>query len=112
MAATLHGGFCHIFHHNHSHESNNSTTQHQHDEPENINVQAASLHVLGDFIQSIGVMISAVVIKIYVSRKSFGSHFSFKLVLLIVIKASGENCRPIAHVFILNHRSLHNTESF
>lgn len=33
----------------------------------NINIQAAVIHVLGDFIQSIGVFIAALVIKIYVS---------------------------------------------
>jgi Co/Zn/Cd efflux system component len=33
---------------------------------ENINLEAAFLHVLGDFIQSIGVIIAAVIIKIYV----------------------------------------------
>lgn len=33
----------------------------------NINIQAAVIHVLGDFIQSIGVFVAALVIKIYVS---------------------------------------------
>lgn len=33
----------------------------------NINIQAAVIHVLGDFIQSIGVFVAAIVIKIYVS---------------------------------------------
>lgn len=89
MAATLHGGSSHIFHHNHSHgsdilnhqEKNSSggdgvkelpidddfaTTQSE-CKSENINVQAAFLHVLGDFIQSVGVIIAAIVIKLYVS---------------------------------------------
>lgn len=35
-------------------------------EAENINVQAALLHVLGDFLQSVGVIFAAVIIKIYV----------------------------------------------
>lgn len=33
----------------------------------NINIQAAVIHVLGDFIQSVGVFVAAIVIKIYVS---------------------------------------------
>lgn len=91
MAGILHGGSCHIFHHNHSHgsdllihqrvrssgddemktlqidDSNIMTTQSE-CKSENINVQAAFLHVLGDFIQSIGVIVTAVIIKLYVSN--------------------------------------------
>lgn len=44
-------------HHGHSHDFASK----------NINIQAAVIHVLGDFIQSIGVFVSAVVIKYYVS---------------------------------------------
>lgn len=41
---------------------------HSHDfSSKNINIQAAVIHVVGDFIQSIGVFISAVIIKNYVS---------------------------------------------
>lgn len=47
----------HHLHHNHSHDFSSK----------NINIQAAVIHVLGDFIQSIGVFISAVIIKYYVS---------------------------------------------
>ena len=97
MASILHGGSCQIFQHNHSH-GNDSLNHHHHrhekrssgdDEmkkhpiddngslmttqseckSENINVQAAFLHVLGDFIQSIGVIIAAVIIKFYVSYR-------------------------------------------
>jgi zinc transporter 2 len=91
MAGVLHGGSCHSFHHNHSHgsdllnhqhsrssgddetkvlqidDNDIMTTQSQRKSAENINVQAAFLHVLGDFLQSIGVIIAAVIIKIYVS---------------------------------------------
>jgi Co/Zn/Cd efflux system component len=84
MAGILHGG------HNHSHDSdllihqksrsvggdemkaqqiehNSSVTTQSQCKSENINVQAASLHILGDFLQSIGVIVAAVVIKLYVS---------------------------------------------
>lgn len=44
-----------------SNESINETKQ-------NINIRAAVIHVIGDFIQSIGVFIAAIVIKIYVSN--------------------------------------------
>lgn len=92
MAFILHGGSCHISHHNHSHHHDSDLLNHQQarssgdDEmkvlqiddngimttqseckSENINVQAAFLHVLGDFIQSIGVIVAAVIIKIFVS---------------------------------------------
>jgi zinc transporter 2 len=55
MGCILHGG---SLSHAHSHE-------------ENINVRAAVIHVLGDLIQSIGVFISACVIKFYVSLIQF-----------------------------------------
>jgi solute carrier family 30 (zinc transporter), member 2 len=83
MAMVLHGSSCH--HHNHSHhghghrrssgddemkvlqiDDNDKTIQ---SEAENINVQAALLHVLGDFLQSVGVILAAVIIKIYVSQR-------------------------------------------
>ncbi|XP_047528073.1 zinc transporter 2-like isoform X1 [Vanessa atalanta] len=64
--------------HGHSHGGNNpvlnnkkersdsdaeSSSSHQHDHhAENINVRAAFIHVLGDFLQSFGVMIAAIVI--------------------------------------------------
>lgn len=35
----------------------------------NLNIRAAMIHVIGDFVQSIGVLISAVVIKIYPQAK-------------------------------------------
>lgn len=53
-------------HHNHSSYTNHSN--HSHDfSSKSINIQAAVIHVVGDFIQSIGVFISAVIIKYFVS---------------------------------------------
>lgn len=43
----------------HSHEENNKSTK-------NINIQAAMIHVIGDFVQSIGVLLAAILIKIKV----------------------------------------------
>lgn len=48
------------FHNNHSRHSHDLSSK-------NINIQAAVIHVIGDFIQSIGVFISAIIIKNYVS---------------------------------------------
>lgn len=39
------------------------------DPKQNINIRAAVIHVIGDFIQSIGVLIAAIVIKLYVSMQ-------------------------------------------
>lgn len=59
MGATLHG-------HGHSHSSSSSPSHgHAHEGPtseENINVRAAFIHVLSDFVQSLGVFIAALVI--------------------------------------------------
>ncbi|XP_055311123.1 proton-coupled zinc antiporter SLC30A2-like isoform X2 [Sitodiplosis mosellana] len=45
-------------------------SRHSHDfSSKNINIQAAVIHVIGDFIQSIGVFISAVIIKNYPNAK-------------------------------------------
>lgn len=53
MGATLH-------HHGHSHAGGGAG--HHHEEEENINVRAAFVHVLSDFVQSLGVFIAALVI--------------------------------------------------
>lgn len=54
--------------HHHQHASYSSHMNHTHDfSSKNINIQAAVIHVVGDFIQSIGVFISAVIIKYFVS---------------------------------------------
>jgi zinc transporter 2 len=46
----------------HSHASHDEHT-HDHDHQENLNIRAAFVHVLGDLVQSIGVLIAAIVIK-------------------------------------------------
>ncbi|XP_050305645.1 zinc transporter 2-like isoform X3 [Anthonomus grandis grandis] len=54
MGGVLHG-VCHA----HSHGPS------VHQGPENINVRAAAAHVLGDLLQSVGVLIAAVIIKVF-----------------------------------------------
>lgn len=98
MAVVLHGRSCH--HHNHSHGQHNVKPRRRasgddemkapaellqidvddkdktiQSEVENINVQAARLHVLGDFLQSVGVIVAAVIIKIYVSLSNVDGKF-------------------------------------
>ncbi|GMT32270.1 hypothetical protein PFISCL1PPCAC_23567 [Pristionchus fissidentatus] len=49
--------------HGHSHDgSESSDSGHAHKEAQNINVRAAFIHVIGDLIQSVGVLIAALII--------------------------------------------------
>lgn len=58
----------HHDHHHHNSSNIGNHSGHTHDfSSKNINIQAAVIHVIGDFIQSIGVFISAVIIKYFVS---------------------------------------------
>jgi len=72
-----HHGHSHDRNHNHSHGDESVVVDvvsgHSHEQaskqstsPKNINVKAAIIHVIGDFVQSIGVLIAAILIKIKV----------------------------------------------
>lgn len=61
MISVLHGNCC--SHHIHSH----SVLREKSKGSQNINVQAAIVHVIGDLVQSIGVFVSSLIIKFYVS---------------------------------------------
>ena len=70
--------------HSHSHEEEDGHG-HSHGKKVNINVRAAFIHVLGDLVQSIGVLIAAVIIKVQVFslhftlyRAGLSCHVSFK----------------------------------
>lgn len=52
---------------NHSHNPSCTKDSVASEPTKNINIQAAAIHVIGDFIQSVGVFIAAVVIYYYVS---------------------------------------------
>lgn len=135
MASILHGGSCHGFHHNHSHshgsdllkhqslrsngetkeelpidDSNSCTVTQSECKSENINVEAAFLHVLGDFIQSIGVIIAAVIIKLYVSRGEFIDFPSISEIRFVA--AESENRRSNHNIFFLNHCGCNDCEDF
>lgn len=58
-------------HHHHHHHSHNLSSK-------SINIQAAVIHVIGDFIQSIGVFTSAIIIKFYVSHPVLKCHYYFR----------------------------------
>ncbi|XP_017773702.1 PREDICTED: zinc transporter 2-like [Nicrophorus vespilloides] len=62
MGAVLHG-FCFKVH-SHSHGDSLIESNHSHGE-ENLNIRAAAAHVIGDLLQSVGVLIAAIVIKIF-----------------------------------------------
>ena len=89
VGAVLHGGLCNklsLVHHGHSHGigggghghshgpghshmNGNAGHGHSHDHghnSRNMNVRAALIHVIGDLVQSIGVLIAAIVIKYFV----------------------------------------------
>lgn len=57
--------------HGHSHDKEGGGHGHSHSKKKvNINVRAAFIHVLGDLVQSIGVLIAAVIIKVQVGFNS------------------------------------------
>ena len=59
-------------HHSHEHSNQQDTSTVEH-EKENINVRAAFIHVIGDLLQSVGVMIAAFVIYFRVSLNKYNS---------------------------------------
>ena len=67
IGLVLHGGLCTNLNSHHSHIHNNNNNNHHHKE-QNMNVRSAIIHVIGDLIHSIGVFLSAVVIKFFVSH--------------------------------------------
>ena len=63
-----HGGAAHGHSHNHSHHPHSHSHGHSHghqnkEGTRNMNVRAALIHVIGDLVQSIGVLIAAFIIK-------------------------------------------------
>jgi len=60
MGAVLHG-FC-FKTHGHSHGLND---HHSHTHSENLNIRAAAAHIIGDVLQSVGVLVAAIIIKFF-----------------------------------------------
>jgi zinc transporter 2 len=51
----------------------------------NINIRAAIIHVIGDFIQSIGVLVAAIIIKFYPQLKYFDPICTFFFSIIVLI---------------------------
>lgn len=69
---------------NHLHHGQQS--RHSHDfSSKNINIQAAVIHVIGDFIQSIGVFISAIIIKNYPNAKIADPLCTFVFSIIVML---------------------------
>lgn len=65
MAISLQvGGVPHGHSHSHGHNEDHDDVEHhsKHHKKNNINVRAAFIHVIGDFLQSVGVLVAALVI--------------------------------------------------
>ena len=73
----------------------------------NINVRAAFIHVIGDLIQSIGVVIAGYIIKFFVSN--FNSMCSYSTDVGFSLTASMASCRLHLYFYILNF--CHNINS-
>lgn len=67
----------------HGHEQCSGGGDHQHGD-ENLNVRAAIIHVIGDFIQSIGVLLAAIVIKFAPNLKVFDPICTFLFSLIVL----------------------------
>lgn len=119
MGAVLHGACHSLF------KVNNGSHNH-HNHVENINVRAAIAHVIGDLFQSIGVLIAAVVIKLYPNAKSADPictiFFTFIIIfvtrkvakdsVIILMETSPKNVADILTIFkkipgVLHAHSLH-----
>jgi len=64
MGLALHGSCFSSHGHSHGHSHHHAGE----DSNRNINIRAAVIHVVGDLVQSVGVFISSIVIKFYVSN--------------------------------------------
>lgn len=107
MGLALHGACAsshgHSHHHGHHHSADDSNR--------NINIRAAVIHVVGDLVQSVGVFISSIVIKFYVStaysRLIISLTFRSSRICLpncntiILHTAGGKTCRPNLHLCVL-----------
>jgi zinc transporter 2 len=106
MFFVLHANTCgnSISHHGHSHRGNHghshnddvlvvdNTSRHNHEDVvkqtislNNINVQAAIIHVIGDFVQSVGVLLAAILIKIKPECKLADPICTFVFSVLVMI---------------------------
>ncbi|XP_024944511.1 zinc transporter 2 [Cephus cinctus] len=87
MGLTLHGA-CNHLPHGHSHggiQSSCKSSQESAHTPGNINIRAATVHVLGDLVQSVGVFVAAIIIKCYPNAKMADPICTFVFSLLMLL---------------------------
>ncbi|KAK2716588.1 hypothetical protein QYM36_006912 [Artemia franciscana] len=85
MGVVLSGKCGVLLHHNHSHGGSSHSHAGSSDLPDDMNVRAAMIHVLGDLIQSIGVLIAAFVVKYEPSWKIADPICTFVFSVLVLI---------------------------
>ncbi|KAL9706779.1 hypothetical protein quinque_010297 [Culex quinquefasciatus] len=68
-----------------SDEEHQDHHNHHHEEGENLNVRAAIIHVIGDFIQSVGVLLAAIVIKFAPNLKIFDPICTFLFSVIVLV---------------------------
>jgi len=69
-------------HHDHDHDHDHD---HHHHHEENINIRAAVVHVIGDMLQSIGVIIASVLIYFYPEAKIADPICTYIFSILVII---------------------------
>uniref|UniRef100_A0A6E8VWL6 Cation efflux protein cytoplasmic domain-containing protein n=1 Tax=Anopheles coluzzii TaxID=1518534 RepID=A0A6E8VWL6_ANOCL len=72
-------------HHHHHHQEEHCAVDVVQDDSSNLNVRAAIIHVIGDFIQSIGVLVAAIVIKFAPHLKAFDPICTFVFSLIVLV---------------------------
>ncbi|CAF1269965.1 unnamed protein product [Adineta steineri] len=90
MFFILHVNTCNVsMPHGHSHDNKSSSSvENTHEQPKssnNINIRAATIHVIGDFIQSIGVLFAAILINVKPEYKLADPICTFIFSILVLI---------------------------
>jgi len=75
--------------HKHSHEHNEDKKPTKKKANDNINVRAAFIHIIGDIIQSIGVLIAAIIIKIEPTWKIVDPICTFAFAIIVAFTTVG-----------------------
>jgi zinc transporter 2 len=89
----------HNHHHNHDHNHNKGHSHdHEHDHHKNENLRAAMIHVLGDTLQSVGVVIAAILIWIWPEHTRIADPictFIFSILVLFTTKSVVKDCLQV-----------------
>ena len=70
--------------HDHKHDHNHDHHEEEHDHSENMNVKSAMIHVIGDIIQSIGVIVAGIFMKIWPQAQIIDSIGTFIFAVVII----------------------------